>query len=75
MNITLSIEERLARKARKAAEAVGKSLNQLVREHLEAVTAETSDDEFVAELRRLSARSGRRSRRWRFARELAHERP
>ena len=33
MNITLSVDERLVRRARKKAEAMGKSLNQLVREY------------------------------------------
>ncbi len=74
MNITLSIDERLARRARKAAAAVGKSLNRLIREHLETVTAEGSDDAFVAELRRLSAGPRKRSRAWKFDREEAHAR-
>jgi hypothetical protein len=75
MNITLSIDERLARRARQAAAALGKSLNRLIRDHLETVTAEGSDDEFVAELRRLSAGSRKRFGSWRFNRDEAHERP
>ena len=35
MNITLSIDERVAEQARKAAGAMGKSLNQAVRDYLE----------------------------------------
>ncbi len=34
MNITLSIDERIAEEARKAAGAMGKSLNQAVRDYL-----------------------------------------
>ena len=35
MNITLSIDERAAERARAAAAAMGKSLNQAVRDYLE----------------------------------------
>jgi predicted HicB family RNase H-like nuclease len=35
MNITLSVDERIAEQARKAAQAMGKSLNQAVRDYLE----------------------------------------
>ena len=75
MNITLSLDERLARRARKVALGMGKSLNQLVREHLESVTATGSDDEFASELRALSAKARGRRRGWRFNRDEAHERP
>ena len=35
MNITLSVDERIAEQARKAASAMGKSLNHAVRDYLE----------------------------------------
>ena len=35
MNITLSVDERIAEQARKAAGAMGKSLNQAVRDYLD----------------------------------------
>ena len=35
MNLTLSVDERIAEQARKAAGAMGKSLNQAVRDYLE----------------------------------------
>ena len=35
MNITLSVDERIAEQARKAAAAMGKSLNQAVRDYQE----------------------------------------
>ncbi len=35
MNITLSVDERIAEQARLAATAMGKSLNQAVRDYLE----------------------------------------
>lgn len=74
MNITLSIDERLLQRARKAAEAMGKSLNQLVRDQLEAVVREDSSDRFEAELRRLSREGRGHSGGWRFDRNEAHER-
>jgi hypothetical protein len=75
MNLTLSVKEQVVARARRAAEAMGKSLNQIVREYLEQL-AETSDpEEDVAELRRLSDDAQGRSRGWRFDREEIHERP
>ena len=35
MNITLSVDEQVAQRARDAAKKMGKSLNQLVRDYLE----------------------------------------
>ena len=35
MNITLSVDEQVAQRARKAAQNMGKSLNQAVRDYLE----------------------------------------
>ena len=35
MNITLSVDEQVARRAREAAQKMGKSLNQVVRDYLE----------------------------------------
>jgi predicted HicB family RNase H-like nuclease len=35
MNLTLSVDERLVEEARKVAAAMGKSVNQLVRDYLE----------------------------------------
>ncbi|HEY7676641.1 MAG TPA: DUF6364 family protein, partial [Candidatus Methylomirabilis sp.] len=55
MNLTLSIDERLVKEARRAARARGKSLNQLIREYLEQLTARDNPRREVEELRRLSA--------------------
>jgi len=74
MNITLSIDERLARRARKKAEAMGKTLNQLIREYFERLAGSDDAERDVAELRRLSAPGGR-VRRWRFDRDELHDRP
>lgn len=74
MNITLSVDERIVRRARKKAHAVGKSLNQLVREDLERLAGSDDAERDVAEIRQLSRESRGRARGWRFNRDELHER-
>lgn len=74
MNLTLSIDERLVERARKVARAMGKSLNQLVREYLRELTAGDDAQLDIEELRELSRRGRGRPRGWRFNREELHER-
>jgi hypothetical protein len=74
MNLTLSIDEQLVKRARKSAAAMGKSLNQVVREFLESLTEQGNADDFERELRQLSARAGGRRRGWHFDRNEAHAR-
>ena len=74
MNITLSVDERLVRRARKKAEAMGKSLNQLVREYFERLAGSDDAERDVAELRRLSREGSRQGRRWPFNRDELHDR-
>jgi len=74
MNITLAVDDDLLRDAREVARAMGKSLNQLVREYLEQLTGHDRAEREVEELRRLSAEGGGRSRGWRFDRDELHER-
>lgn len=72
MNVTLSIDDKLVSDARKVASEMGKSLNQLIREHLEQMTqhqkADTDFEEFVA----LSGQGDKRG--WVFDRDELHER-
>lgn len=75
MNLTLSIDDRLLEEARKVAANMGKSVNQLVREYLEQLTARDDPDADCRELRRLSEEGEGRSRGWRFDRDELHERP
>jgi mRNA-degrading endonuclease RelE of RelBE toxin-antitoxin system len=75
MNLTLSIDERLVKEARRAARALGKSLNQLIREYLEQLTSRDNPERDVEELRRVSSEARGRSRGWRFNRDEIHERP
>jgi len=74
MNLTLSVDDRLIRQARKMAEARGTSLNQLIREYLEELTSQSDPEAEIEELRRLSLESHGRSRGWKFNREEIHER-
>ncbi|GAA5235386.1 ribbon-helix-helix protein, CopG family [Verticiella sediminum] len=74
MNITLSIDEKVVERARRVAQASGKSLNQVVREYLEQLAGAQTVETEVAELRELSLTSGGRLAGWRFDRNEAHER-
>jgi hypothetical protein len=72
MNVTLSIDEQTVSRARKKAAALGKSLNQLIRDYLQGLVSGDQPDESIEEFRRLSG-SGN-SRGWRFDRHEIHER-
>ncbi len=74
MNVTLSIDEKLVERARKKAEALGKSLNQLIRGYLERLAGGGDVERDLEELERLSTRGRGRSRGWRFRRDDLHER-
>lgn len=74
MNITLSADEAVIQRARKRAEAMGKSLNQLVREYLQQLAGGTDVDDDIDALRRLTKEGGGRSRGWQFNRDEIHER-
>lgn len=51
MNITLSIDEKIAAQARISAQAMGKSLNQAVRDYLEQLAGRQGADATEDELR------------------------
>jgi hypothetical protein len=74
MNLTLSVDEQLVKNARRAAAAMGKSLNQVIREYLEQLTGRDRIESDVQEFLRLSTDSEGRSRGWRFDRDELHER-
>ena len=74
MNLTLSVDEKIVRKARKAAESLGMSLNEAVRRFLVELAGGASADQDIAELRELSRQSGGASRSQRLDREELHER-
>jgi uncharacterized protein DUF6364 len=72
VNVTLSIDDQLVARARKKAEALGKSLNQLVRDYLQTVAGGDDPERSIEEFKKLSGRG--HSRGWRFNRDEIHER-
>ena len=72
VNVTLSIDEQLVARARKKAEALGKSLNQLIRDYLQTVAGGDDAERSIEEFKRLSGQGN--SRGWRFNRDEIHER-
>jgi len=74
MNLTLSVDEEVLGKARRKAEALGTSVNQLVREYLEQVAGKADPKQGADEFVRLSRMSKGNSQGWKFDREEAHER-
>jgi hypothetical protein len=74
MNITLSVEDEVIHNARRRAEALGTSVNQLVRDYLAHLAGETDAAAAAAEFERLSRSARGNSRGWKFNREELHER-
>ena len=74
MNLTLSVDDEIIEEARRRAEAIGKSVNQLVREYLEQLAGKSNREALVAELREMTRNSTGNSRGWKFNREELHER-
>jgi hypothetical protein len=72
MNITLSIDDKVVAEAREAAAAMGKSLNEVIREDLERLTRRHQRDQALSELVKLSGQGKRQD--WTFDREELHER-
>lgn len=73
MNVTLSVDEQIVARARKKAEALGKSLNQLIRDYLQKLAGSDDPERSIEEFKQLSGRG--HSRGWRFNRDEIHERP
>jgi hypothetical protein len=74
MNLTLAIPDQVIHAARRRAEAMGTSLNQLVREYLEELAGKSDSNEVAAEFERLSYLAGGDARGWKFNREELHGR-
>jgi hypothetical protein len=72
MNVTLSIDEQVVARARKKAKALGKSLNELVRDYLQKLAGGDDPERSIREFEQLSGRG--HSRGWRFNRDEIHER-
>lgn len=74
MNVTLSISDDIIQQARRRAEAMGTSVNQLVREYLEQLVGKTDPNADAEEFERASRMSRGNRRGWKFNREELHER-
>jgi len=72
MNVTLSIDEQLVARARKKADALGKSLNQLIRDYLQKLAGGDDPERSIEEFQSLSGQG--HSHGWRFNRDEIHER-
>ena len=73
MNLTLSIDESLVQRARRVAESMGTSVNQLIRDYLEQLTCPSSVEDELMELDRLSVQARGRSGGWKFNRDELYE--
>ena len=74
VNVTLAIDDEVMREARKRAEAMGTSVNQLVRDYLEQFAGKADPNGAAAEFEQLSRKAGGNSRGWKFDREELHKR-
>jgi antitoxin component of RelBE/YafQ-DinJ toxin-antitoxin module len=74
MNITLSVDEKLADEARRAAQSMGMSLNQAVRVSLERLAGREQLEAELTALRESAMRSPGRRKGWKFDRAELHER-
>lgn len=72
VNLTLSIDEQTVARARRKAEALGKSLNQIIRDYLEKLAGADDPEKSIEEYKRLSGQG--HSKGWRFNRDEIHER-
>ncbi len=73
-NITLSADEALIDRARSEAARRGKSLNQLIRDHLEELAGYREPGNEFERLRELSQLSRGHRGEWRFNRDEIHDR-
>ena len=74
VNVTLSIDDETVLEARRRADAMGTSVNQLVREYLAVFAGKTDPNADATEFERLSRAAQGHARGWVFNREELHER-
>jgi hypothetical protein len=72
MNITLSVDEQIIARARQKAEALGKSLNQVIRDYLQKLAGGDDPERSIDEFTRLSGIGD--SHGWKFNRDDVHDR-
>jgi len=74
MNITLSVDEQVAARAREAAQKLGKSLNQVVRDYLEQLAGTAQRGQQWAQFEQRCLQSNAQLGDWRFDRDEANAR-
>ncbi len=74
MNITLSVDEQVAARAREAAKKMGKSLNQVVRDYLDQLAGGAQRGQQWAQFEERCLHAGGKLQGWRFNRDEANER-
>lgn len=74
MNITLSVDEKVAQLARDAAKKMGKSLNQVVRDYLEQLAGTPRRGQQWVQFEKRCLQSTAQLRGWHFNRDEANER-
>lgn len=74
MNITLSIDEQVAERARRAASTQGKSLNQAVRDDLEQLAGAQQLEAEIQAFEQSALATPGRLKGWRFDRDEANRR-
>lgn len=73
VNLTLSIDEHTLIRARRAAAALGKSLNQLIREHLQELAGTSDREAVLEELVQLREQQMGDSSGWKFNRDELYD--
>ncbi|HUA93373.1 MAG TPA: hypothetical protein VL991_12445 [Terracidiphilus sp.] len=71
MNITLSIDEKLVERAREKLRALGKSLNQEIRDHLQHVAGDDDVEQDIEFLRKTAGLGN--SGDWKWNRDELYE--
>lgn len=74
MNITLSVDEQVANRAREAAQKMGKSLNQAVRDYLDQLAGSSLRGQQWAQFEARCLNSTAQLGGWKFDRNEANER-
>jgi antitoxin component of RelBE/YafQ-DinJ toxin-antitoxin module len=74
MNITLSVDQQIVQRARQAAQKMGKSLNQLIRDYLEQLAGNHTSAQQWTEFETRCLQSNAKLGDWRFDRDEANER-
>jgi antitoxin component of RelBE/YafQ-DinJ toxin-antitoxin module len=69
MTLQLSIDDHIVQEARKVAESMGTSIDQLVRDYLERLPSSADIEAELEELERLSEEAKGDSRGWKFNRD------